>query len=91
MFDEVIGSIIEPVNLTLNASDLFASSTPLPIMNSELSSPWVLYWPETCWNEPEAIVPIPSACEPSPSAWVNPPSACEYYPIAWVLPPSACE
>jgi len=39
MFDEVIGSIIEPVNLTLNASDLFASSTPLPIMNSELSSP----------------------------------------------------
>jgi hypothetical protein len=76
-----VGRTIEPDGVTLNASDLLPD-TPFPTINKEVSSPSVLYFPDTCWYEPDAIVLFPSACEYSPCAIVLAPSACEPSPIA---------
>ena len=62
----MLGKIIEPDGVTLNASDLIISlspADPFPTINKEVTSPKLLYRPETCCPFPNAIVPIPSACE----------------------------
>ena len=51
-------------------SERLPAPDPLPTINRELSSPWVLKVPITCWYEPEAIVPQPSAWEDCPKAVV---------------------
>jgi hypothetical protein len=44
------------VSVTRNISDLATSDVPLPIMNNDVLSPCLLYFPEACWYEPDVIV-----------------------------------